>query len=572
MKPYIDFFETFKSEFLGVKRFRNRFIKRWGTQTIDGVEVLNERFTVYPGWDYKNSDGTYTENANNIQNMCKMLGSLSQIKEADFSPIAGYYFWLNPAKDEAVELEKELLAEKVDLFCPFEEWFESTINYVDTEDPSKFNGWTKEQILEYIDNDYRNIFSKSNGFVIEDELIPKVMGKYVLFDDGTEFEVEVVSSAVTSIAHTPAVSIWYGRTKTIYYTGLNLVIRWRRIAYDVDPDGLLVTAMMEEEEEARLYDLAQMSKSTNVEDESGNFNLYTATVTNDVWYKSQLRLSAINSSSIKTQVAVDTILGVIDTGQIKKKVKWYKKLLGFVLIIISLVVAFYTGGGSLSLTSVATALGVAMFVMTLIQAKWAKTNAAAAGYMGRWISIASMVSLAVGIANIYQSIAKTALRQTATAGLVATGVAEATAQTAVASMSEVAIQEFVASAGLEVGASAMVKAASSMLLSSWKSVAFKVVEKVVSMRQEQMAADLENKSQQLEDSNEALEDMMDKNLHIGIKDIEWYTDLDGLAASRYDVDHYYEAEPATMHVGNICRASFYNGLKMNLRAEDMVKS
>ena len=48
MKSYIDFFETFKGEFVGSLKFKNKFIRLWGTQTIDGVEVLRERFEVYP--------------------------------------------------------------------------------------------------------------------------------------------------------------------------------------------------------------------------------------------------------------------------------------------------------------------------------------------------------------------------------------------------------------------------------------------------------------------------------------------------------------------------------------------
>ena len=57
MKSYIDFFETYKGEMLGAKRFRNRFIRRWRTQTIDGVKVMKKRFTVYPGLLAKGVDG-----------------------------------------------------------------------------------------------------------------------------------------------------------------------------------------------------------------------------------------------------------------------------------------------------------------------------------------------------------------------------------------------------------------------------------------------------------------------------------------------------------------------------------
>ena len=170
MKSYIDFFETYKGELLGTKKFRNKFIRLWGTETIDGVKVMKSRFTVYPGYLNKNADGTYTDEAKKIQSFCKMLGSWSQIKESNFKAIAGYYFYLNPDKDDTSELSKELLAEKVDLFCPKDEWQECTINYIDQSNPTRFDGWTKEQILTYIDNDYANIFNNGNGFIIEDDI------------------------------------------------------------------------------------------------------------------------------------------------------------------------------------------------------------------------------------------------------------------------------------------------------------------------------------------------------------------------------------------------------------------
>ena len=70
MKSYIDFFETYKGELLGTKKFRNKFIRLWGTETINGVQVMKSRFTVYPGYLNKNSDGTYTDEAKKIQSFC----------------------------------------------------------------------------------------------------------------------------------------------------------------------------------------------------------------------------------------------------------------------------------------------------------------------------------------------------------------------------------------------------------------------------------------------------------------------------------------------------------------------
>ena len=76
-------------------------------------------------------------------------------------------------------------------------------------------------------------------------------------------------------------------------------------------------------------------------------------------------------------------------------------------------------------------------------------------------------------------------------------------------------------------------AAGDMLISSWKSIGMKVAGMAISMRQEEMQANLAN--------------------------------------ARYDFNAPYEAEPSVIHIGNICKASFYNGARMNLRAEDLLQ-
>ena len=575
MKSYIDFFETYKGEMLGAKRFRNRFIRRWGTETIDGVKVMKKRFTVYPGHLAKGVDGKYTDNANNIQNFCKMLGSWNQIKEANFGAIAGYYFWLNPNKNDTSELAKELLAEKVDMFCPKDEWQECTINYIDQTDPTKFDGWTKEQILAYIDNDYANIFSSGNGFIIEDDIDKLAIGQYVLFDDGTEFAVEVISTSVTAMQNTAGLQYTLGRSKNIYYTGLNVVIRYKRIVDGIDPDGLLITAMIEEENtanKAKVQELQRSSLSSSNAIESG-----TDLLDNELWYKGQLRYSAVLATGVKTKTAVETILSTLDTGTIKKKVKWYKKALGFVLIVIAIVLSIVPG------TQIAAAglwgtlaiyMGVAMLMMTLIQAQWAKTNAAAAGYMGRWVKIANIISMVAGLAAVITNIAKTAATQSLAQAATAAGSSTVTKEIATAAVKEATAQvaKMTFTETLQaITFDGLMSAAGDMLISSWKSIGMKVAGMAISMRQEEMQADLANATAQYEDSQEALSEMCDRNMDIGVEDIKWYTDLSSQANARYDFNAPYEAEPSVIHIGNICKASFYNGARMNLRANDLLQ-
>ena len=572
MKSYIDFFETYKGELLGTKKFRNKFIRLWGTETINGVQVMKSRFTVYPGYLNKNADGTYTDEAKRIQSFCKMLGSWSQVKESNFNAIAGYYFYLNPNKDDTSELAKELLAEKVDLFCPKDVWQKCTINYIDKSNPTRFDGWSKEQILSYIDNNYSNIFSTGNGFIIEDDIDKLAIGQYVLFDNGTEFAVEVVSSSRSAIQNTQGLQFTSGRNSNLYYTGLNVVIRYKRIVDDIDPNGLLITAMINE------VNAANIAKSQELQRSSFNdaYEIVSETdfLDNELWYNGQLRYSAVVASGVKTKVAVETVLSVLDSGTIKKKVSWWKKALGFVLIIIAIALTLIPGtqaaaGGLWA--ALAIYMGTAVLIMTLIQAQWAKSNGAAAEYMGRWVKIANIISMVAGLAALYTALAKQALAQALTTELVKQGATQAAAQSAVAAMTEVAVASTSASLGVTATASSFVTAAGNMLMNSFKSIGMKVAGKAIEMRRAAMEADLQNKTAQYEESQEALADTLDKNMNIGVEDIKWYTDLSEQANTRYDFNAPYEAESATVHIGNICKASFYNGARMNLRAEDLLQ-
>ena len=44
MKARADFYETFRAEMLASKKLKNRLIRYWGVETIDGVEVFRKNF------------------------------------------------------------------------------------------------------------------------------------------------------------------------------------------------------------------------------------------------------------------------------------------------------------------------------------------------------------------------------------------------------------------------------------------------------------------------------------------------------------------------------------------------
>ena len=557
MKTYIDFFETLKGEFIGALKFRNKFVRLWGTTIIDDVKVMNKLFIIYPG---------HTTNKD-IQRMCKMLGMWSSVKEAQFNTIAGYYLYFNPAKDSAnqAELSRELLAEKIDSFCSKNVWIEGRINYIDKQNPTAFQGKDKQYILDYIDNDYRNIFSNENGFIVADNITEATMSKYVLFDDDNEFEVEVIKTQVVPIDKEIVLNTF--NSKTVKYTGLTVEFKYRRIVEDVDPDKSLVTSMIEEKDIYQEEVLAELQRSTSGDDDNAYGNWGQAAVTtNDIWYKDQLRYDVIYGN-VTRKVAMPIILGLLDTGQIQKKVKWYKKILGFVLLVIAVVLAAPTGGGSLAL--LALYVGVAVLIMTIIQAQWAKTNAAAAGYMGRWVRIGSIFSTIAGIGAVIQGI----IREIAKTAIV-TAAMEAGKQTLIAAATEATIavtKMSLVEALKTVTLDSVLSTAGQLITSNLKSIAFKVASYAISSRQAKMESNIANKSSELESQEDQIEAFTaDKQSNFALEDMKVYTEQIKSAMSRYDYDALYSPEYATIHIGNIQRASSYKVKLPNNIVDDIM--
>ena len=194
--------------------------------------------------------------------------------------------------------------------------------------------------------------------------------------------------------------------------------------------------------------------------------------------------------------------------------------------------------------------------------------------MGRWVKIANIISMVAGLAAVITNIAKTAATQSLAQVATAAGSSTVTKEIATAAVKEATAQvaKMTFTETLQaITFDGLMSAAGDMLISSWKSIGMKVAGMAISMRQEEMQADLANATAQYEDSQEALSEMCDRNMNIGVEDIKWYTDLSSQANARYDFNAPYEAEPSVIHVGNICKASFYNGARMNLRAEDLLQ-
>ena len=93
-KTYIDFFETLKGEFIASLKFKNKFIRLWGTTTIDDVEVLKRKFVVYPGLE-----------TDNVKKFLKLIGSSKSFDGQSFKGVTSYYFYINSTKADVLDAE-----------------------------------------------------------------------------------------------------------------------------------------------------------------------------------------------------------------------------------------------------------------------------------------------------------------------------------------------------------------------------------------------------------------------------------------------------------------------------------
>lgn len=569
-KSYIDFFETFKGEFLATTRFKNKFIRLWGTEYVDGIEVLKSRFVVYPN-----------TGSQSVQRFLKLINAQEQINSAKFEGVTSYYFWLNSSKADTLSQDniEDVIASKINAYCSIGEELAFTLTFSSNEDYNYFKGFTKTDIYNYITNDYDTSYSQLENYAIGDTLLTNVIGSYILFDNKEHFDTTLVDAAVVAVPYGENVI----SNNTRYKASIVIKLKSKRIS-NVLASSSLITHIIDESNEANRTALQQFLESDTNETVSNESVWIKArrSKTDFAWYKGQLRVSFLNDKSLKTKDRVKILLSSLDTGYTQKKAKWWQKLLGPVLIVIAIVIAVVTAGAgapiSAYLTAIAIATGVAALTMTLLQVYFAKHGqAGAASYMGRWVKISSIISTVTGIAGMLNNLA----RKFATEAFVQEAVKQGAQETAVRSAAALMSTAELASANAALGASINVGVIStvvkeivfSSVTSGWQSMvstAMKVIKFVTDivgkMKAKSMNSEINSLTEARDKVAEELEDMNDKELHIGIENIKWYTDELRSDNLQFEVDYLYEG--TQMNVG---RPSFYTAKGLNIISDDVYK-
>ena len=553
MKTYIDLFETYKGLFLASKRLKNQFRRYWGVTTIDGVEVFNKQLTVWPN----------TDSNRNAVKILKMFGMYNAIKHAKFEGISRYYLHLNPSKLSNYDaISKDILLNHINAVIP-NDWFTVVLNYTDPDNPTKFNGWTSEKIWTWLQDNYEALkdspYLESRGGTV----VADAIGYYILLDDADNFEVRFSSATVMPVPYTKTVitkttdentwePVYTTIRNTLYSSGISVEIQVRQISSLQEADRVfrLIVAETDYIRKNKIETVFSIDKDTSDFEAaasatagiSGRLRIRTAK-TDAIWYKGQLRTAVLDSSYLSRNKFADLLAGAMDTGyeRKQKKTKWYKKLLSIVIVVAAVVLSAVTGGGSLTLMQFAFNLGVAMFSLTAIQFVIAKSGDLAwAEYFGSIVQVVSMVSMVVGIASFIQNMAAKVAQQAAQQSLVqaaSTAVKEAFAE--------------VATAASKLASDVSLGNALNFLGSKIMTLGRMLLEKFMDMRVNTAAKELGDLQRSVQQSKEELADLTDKEVHIGVEDIKYYTSPLKLDNLPFEVDYLYEGTKF-----NIGRPSF----------------
>ena len=450
MKPYIDFQATITRDMLASKRFKHRLIKYWGTTYVNGVHVFNKTYQFFPNHKAERHRRLYRLFDIDDQ-MMKQSISKSQVDECHF------YFKKNRWTGVPI-LERELLANKINNFFPALVKKRVTLKMVDLSNPDRFKGWTKEQILEYVDTNYETLINSTNVETTAGTMAEDAVCLYAMLDNEGVFTVNVIEAGVAPLKDYK--SKYTGNSTTnedgdIVYTTKDIVTLKTSIYLTLDitrnrlvrDNSQFINAVMRENSELRKRNLEMLqSADENISyqeairrelDDDNN-----DTEENDFFIGKYLKVACADSYFMNRDRFIKNVFSSLDTKieyKEKDKLSTWERI-GFILIFVALIVLNVLTGGATTPLTVAYIATVTMFIYLAIQISYANSGESAkAESMGKYVKIAGIVSAVLNIANIIQNFFEEAT-STAVASAATEGAATASAETATVATTEAAVQ------------------------------------------------------------------------------------------------------------------------------------
>ena len=607
MKPYIDFQATITRDMLASKRFKHRLIRYWGTTYVNGVHVFNKTYQFFPHHKAERHRRLYRLLGIDDQ-MMKQSISRSQVDECHF------YFKKNRWTGVPI-LERELLANKINNFFPALVKKRITLKMIDLSEPERFKGWTKEQILEYVDTNYEELINNTNVETTAGTMAEDAVCLYAMLDNEGVFTVDVIEAGVAPLKDYK--STYTGDSTTneegdIVYTTKDIVTLKTSIYLTLDitrnslvlDNSQFINAVMRENSELRKRNLEMLQSSTEnisyqeairreLDDDNND------TEENDFFIGKYLKVACTESYFMNRDRFIKNVFSSLDTKieyKEKDKLSTWERI-GLILIVVAAIVFTVLTGGA-GAPAIGAALAVVTVIYIVIQLTFAQSGETAkAEGMGKWIRVVGIVSLVLNIVGVIQSFFQESAKEAATAAATE-GAATASAETATVATTDAAVQASTQAAvtegAKEVGREIVSESLEAFLASSSETIiapaaeglsleagnvaftyggktyieigakklvtkAMELVMKLVGSREQaRVKSAVDNKTYLLNEANEAskstseqLMELDDKTLHIGVTDIIASTKLLKTSQAQFEVDYLYEGSAF-----NIGRPSF----------------
>lgn len=458
-RPQPDIGNVLRDRFIGNLKTIRKLKRLWGTTTINGVEVLNER-------QYYHKE---VDRSENFEKLFKFLGIYEDITASDHEGIAkGWvYFNKNNSSNISVDFDQFVSDNLNKLWWdpndgPLPENLTLTTSIV-IDIGSDIGGnnasldhilnpqMTKEEAITSLINNYEELWDNcaithegvgviNKGSITdpvnkieipdEDDLTPDdpwlaAIARYALKDNGITCTVKNLSIGTIRRklgAFAYGVSTTYVIDIEIPY---NPFTPGEAFVQGIASD--LSYSYDKKSKNSNGYKTQHAIKSMNSDDLEDDPTIVSRSY--DLWEdeaeESEAKFAALwykdgNKYYLKADSFTDPraynltydelttyILGLLDTGYKKKKIPWYKKAIAVIIFIIAVVLAPFTGGSSLSLVSVAAAILVASLILTLFMlaftalgmTEWASAFMEVSKWIEPLVIIASIIVMIDGIVN-----------------------------------------------------------------------------------------------------------------------------------------------------------------------------
>ena len=422
MKPFIDFQASLTSDMLACKKFKNRLIRYWGTTYVNGVHVFNKTYQFFPHHKREQHRRLYRLLGID-QQMMETRISRSQVDEAHF-------FFKKNVWTGRPPLERTILTTRINSFYPGNTKKTITLKMYDNSDPLRFKGWTKQQILDYVDTNYAVLLNSTYVEVSTGSMAEDAVAMYAMLDDQGVFKIDVISAGITSVKTYK--SGYVGTTSIdeegglVYDTkdivsiksGIHLTIEVTKLI-DVWETSNFINALMRENSELRLRNLQMLQSSTE------NISYQEAlrreldpdnndTEESDYFIGKYLKVACADSYFMNRKKFISNVFASLDTKIEEKeqeKMSTWDRIVLIVIIIIVIVITVLTGGFGSGLSGavagLATVATVVTFTFIAIQIMYAQSGETAkAEGMGSWVKVSGIISTVLNIVNIINNFAK----------------------------------------------------------------------------------------------------------------------------------------------------------------------